>query len=235
MLLVVSDITAGYDDLDILHGASLHVGEGEIVTIIGPNGAGKSTLMKVIFGILRPRRGNVRFASTDVTGAPPRRLLSLGLSYVPQARSVFPHLTVRENLLMGGFILDDRARLKERIEQVLTLFPRLGERMEQKAGNLSGGEQRMLEIGRSLLLDPKLIILDEPTIGLAPKVADLIFETVITLHRSGRSVLMVEQNARAALAVSHRGYVMEQGAVRLEDAAHRLLDNEEVRRLYLGG
>lgn len=232
-LLEVSDLVVGYGETEILHGVSILVDPGEFVTIIGPNGSGKSTLIKTIFGLLKPKRGRIRFQGDDITGVPPERLVRQGLSYVPQSSNVFPSLTIQENLEMGGFVRGDG--LAQRIEEMYTLFPDLAARRKQRAGNLSGGQRQMLAFARALVLDPRLLLLDEPSAGLAPAMLGLVFEKIQQVHRSGVSVLIVEQHARQALQLSHRGYVLVNGEKRLEEEAGKLLANPEVARLYLGG
>ena len=226
-------MVAGYGETVVLHDVSIQLEAGEIVTIIGPNGSGKSTLLKTIFGLLRPKKGSVRFDGQDITGSPPERLVRRGLSYVPQSNNVFPSLTVRENLEMGALIRKDS--VTPQLERMYQLFPDLSSIRSQKAGNLSGGQQQMLAFGRAMMLDPTLLLLDEPSAGLAPAAMDAIFEKIVEIHQSGVSVIIVEQNARRALMLSQRGYVLANGENRLEEEAHQLLSNPEVARLYLGG
>ena len=232
-ILEVSDLTTGYTDRDILHGISIHIESGEIVSIIGPNGSGKSTLMKTIFGLLRPRGGMITFKDRDITGVKPDRLVRFGMSYVPQEKEFFPSLTVLENLEMGAFIRDDD--LTESLDHIYTIFPALEEKGKIKAGALSGGEQRMVGIGRALMLSPDLLLLDEPSAGLAPVMRDMVFEKIIEINRAGTSILIVEQNARKSLEISDRGYVLEMGRNRFEGYGLELLENADVLRLYLGG
>jgi branched-chain amino acid transport system ATP-binding protein len=234
-LLVAESITAGYGRLDILHGVSLTVGLHEIVSIIGPNGAGKSTAFKTIVGFLTPRSGRVMFNGEDVTGLRPDIVLRRGLAYVPQGRIVFPQMTVLENLEMGAYIERDPARVASALEQVYAMFPILSERRKQKAGTMSGGEQQMVAIARALMTTPRLILLDEPSLGLSPKFVTLIFEKLVELRQAGYTLMLVEQNATRALAVADRGYVLELGRNRFEGAGQRLLADPEVKRLYLGG
>jgi branched-chain amino acid transport system ATP-binding protein len=233
-VLEVRSLSASYGARRILEGVSLRVGEAEIVTVIGHNGAGKSTLLKSVFNLVPRRSGGIRLQGRDILGLAPDRILAAGIAYVPQNHSVFPKLTVDENLRMGGYLLADKALLAARIEKVRSLFPVLAERARQLAGTLSGGEQRMLEVGRALLMDPKLVMLDEPSIGLAPRMVDAVFQTVGILRNQGKAVLMVEQNVRKALAASDRAYVMELGEIRLEDAAPALIGDPRVARLYMG-
>ena len=207
---------------------------GEIMTIIGHNGAGKSTLLRAIFNLVPTRSGRIVLGQRDVTALPSDRLLVAGVAYIPQHRSVFPRLTIEENLQMGGYLVRDKALLAERIAKVLDLFPILKTRAGQLAGMMSGGEQRMLEIARTLLQDPQLIMLDEPSIGLSPKMVDAVFDNVRLLREQGKAILMVEQNVRKALSISDRGGVMELGTLRIQDQAARLIGDERVARLYLG-
>ncbi|OGK77250.1 MAG: ABC transporter ATP-binding protein [Candidatus Rokubacteria bacterium GWC2_70_16] len=219
--------------MEILHDVSIEVRAGEIVTLIGPNGAGKSTLMKAVFGLLRPRRGAIRFEGRDITGLAPSALVGRGLSYVPQVDNVFPSLTVEENLEMGAVVRRDDFRA--RLEEVLALFPTLVPKRRLKVGGLSGGERQMVAMGRALMLDPRLLLLDEPSAGLAPVLVDTVFEKIEALNRTGLAILLVEQSAREALRRSHRGYVLAGGQVRLEGPGPALLEDAEVARLYLGG
>ncbi|TVZ01963.1 ABC transporter ATP-binding protein [Trebonia kvetii] len=233
-LLSLSDVVAGYGAGDILKGVSLKVRQGQVTCLIGPNGAGKSTVLKCVSGLLRPRAGSVSFGGKDITSASPRATLALGLVHVPQDRSLFPHMTVWDNLLMGGYSTRDHSVIRPRIEEAADLFPILGQRRHAHAGSLSGGEQKQVEIARTLLLNPRLIMLDEPSIGLDPKSRRLVFDAIGTLAASGRTVLLVEQNARSGLAASQVGAVLESGMVRLVRAASALLADPEVARLYLG-
>ena len=232
-LLSVQGVSAGYEQMEILHDVSIEIQPGEIVTLIGPNGAGKSTLMKTVFGLLRPRRGSIRLNGDDITGLAPSLLVRRGLSYVPQVDNVFPSLTVDENLEMGAVVRTDDIRA--RLEDVLALFPSLRPKRRLKAGGLSGGERQMVAMCRALMLDPTLLLLDEPSAGLSPLLVDSVFEKIESINRSGVAILLVEQSAREALRRSHRGYVLAGGQVRLEGAGPALLENPEVGRLYLGG
>ena len=233
-VLNVRELSAHYGGRNILDGVNLQVHAGEIVTVIGHNGAGKSTLLRAIFNLVPWRSGHISLKGRDVMGLASDQLLQAGIAYVPQHRSVFPRLTIEENLQMGGYLVRDARVLAERIERVLDLFPVLKTRAGQWAGSMSGGEQRMLEIARTLLQDPHLIMLDEPSIGLAPKMVDTVFANVQLLRDQGKAVLMVEQNVKKALSVSDRACVMELGAVRIQDQADRLMQDERVARLYLG-
>ena len=232
-LLATEGLVAGYvREVDILNDVSIGVHAGEIVTVIGPNGAGKSTLIKTIFGLLRPRQGRVVFKGDDITGAKPHTITRKGLSYVPQLDNVFKSLTVEENLQVGSL---DRSRTSERMDGMYELFPRLGERRRQAAGTMSGGERQMLAMGRALMTDPELLLLDEPSAGLAPAFVEATFEQIERVNRSGVTIVMVEQNARRALAMSHRGYVLDVGSNRFEGGGQELLQDEKVAQLYLGG
>ncbi len=234
-LLIAHGLTAGYGKIDILHDVSLDVRAGEIVSIIGPNGAGKSTAFKTVVGFLRPRHGRVLFNGEDITGLRPDLVLRRGLAYVPQGRIVFPQMTVLENLELGAYTVREAARIAAALERVYTLFPVLAERRRQRAGTMSGGEQQMVAIGRALMTSPRLILLDEPSLGLSPKFVTLIFDTLIEMKREGFTLMLVEQNATRALAIADRGYVLELGRNRFEGPGQRLLVDPEVKRLYLGG
>jgi ABC-type branched-subunit amino acid transport system ATPase component len=234
-LLRVDGVTASYGTIDILHGVSLEIRAGEIVSIIGPNGAGKSTAIKTIVGFLRPRSGTVTFDGRAITGLRPDLVLRRGLAYVPQGRVVFPQMTVLENLEMGAYIERDAARVAAALERAYALFPVLAERRRQKAGTMSGGEQQMVSIARALMTSPKLILLDEPSLGLSPKFVTLIFEKLVEMKGAGYTLMLVEQNAARALAIADRGYVLELGRNRFEGEGARLLADQEVKRLYLGG
>jgi branched-chain amino acid transport system ATP-binding protein len=232
-LLEATGLYGGYGGLDILNGVELAVGAGEIVVIVGPNGAGKSTAMKAIFGLLRVRQGTVTFDGRDITNAPPERLVPLGMSYVPQESNVFPNLTVHENLEMGAFTRrDDFSGV---LGQMYDLFPPLKEKRKQPAGELSGGQRQMVAIARALMVEPKLLLLDEPTAGLSPLFIQEIFERIIAVNKTGVGILMVEQNARQALGIAHRGYVLAIGQNRFTDTGANLLANREVAESFLGG
>ena len=236
-LLQVEEIYAGYlPSFDILQGVSLHVCEGEIVCVIGPNGAGKSTVFKALYGFIDVRQGQVIFDGKDITALRPQQCLQAGITIVPQLHSIFPQMTVYENLELGMYLERDQRRVKKRIEYVLDLFPRLRERAKQQAGTMSGGERRMLEIGRAIMWEPKLLLMDEPSAGLAPLITDAIFENIERLNATiGLTVLMIEQNARQGLQISDRGYVLELGQNSYEGTGKELLENEAVRRAFLGG
>jgi branched-chain amino acid transport system ATP-binding protein len=233
-LLEAHDIHAGYGKMEILHGVTLKVEPGQIVSIIGPNGAGKSTVFKTIFGLLPVRQGRVIFAGEEVTNQTPEALLRRGMAFVPQGRNVFPLMSVEENLLLGAYIRKRSPELLEKVEQVYETFPTLREKRKERAGNLSGGQQQMLEMGRALLLQPKLILLDEPTLGLAPLVFKEIFRIIEGLRRLGQTILMVEQNAAKALEISDYAYALELGKNRYEGSGEFIRNDERVKRLYLG-
>jgi branched-chain amino acid transport system ATP-binding protein len=233
-VLSIEALSAGYGGRLILQDVNLLVQPGEIMTIIGHNGAGKSTLLRAIFNLVPSRTGRIVLGERDVSALPSDRLLMAGVAYIPQHRSVFPRLTIEENLQMGGYLVRDKALLAQRIDRVLKLFPILKTRAGQLAGMMSGGEQRMLEIARTLLQEPQLIMLDEPSIGLSPKMVDAVFDNVRLLREQGKAILMVEQNVRKALSISDRGGVMELGSLRMQDQAARLIGDERVARLYLG-
>jgi len=233
-ILEIRDLTAGYGKSEVLHGVSMEVAAGEIVTMVGANGAGKSTSLRSVFGLTDIRKGAVHFRGQDITGMRPHHLVTLGLALVPQERSIFPSLTVHENLEMGGFTLRGDG-LRERIAKVFARFPLLKERLRQKAGTLSGGERQMLAIGRGLMTDPELLMLDEPSLGLAPRIVEDVFEQIQLIHESGTTIFLVEQNARRALSIADRAYVLELGKIRYHGGGQELLDDPQVQRAYLGG
>jgi len=232
-LLEASDVVSGYGDAEILHGVSLDVHAGEIICVIGPNGAGKSTFMKAVFGLIDCWEGRVVYDGRDITDDPPDEITRAGMCYVPQTDNVFPSLTVRENLEMGAYILDEVPRAA--LEEVFERFPILAERQDQIAETMSGGQQQMLAMGRGLMVDPRLMLIDEPSAGMAPHLVDEVFEKIRDINEAGTAILMVEQNAREALRNADRGYVLDMGENRFVDDADHLLDNEEVEELYLGG
>jgi branched-chain amino acid transport system ATP-binding protein len=232
-ILSVRDLVAGYGQSEVLLGVSLEIKRGEIVTMVGANGAGKSTTLRSIFGLTSIRSGQVRFAGKDIRGHKPHELVGLGLAFVPQERSVFPSLTVLENLEMGGYTMS-REKLGANIETVFDRFPRLRERSHQKAGTLSGGERQMLAIGRGLMTSPQLLMVDEPSLGLAPLIVDAVFEQLQAIHAAGTTVFLVEQNAHRALAIAARAYVLELGRIELQGTGSELLNNRAVQRSYLG-
>lgn len=235
IILKVDNITSGYGKKEVLHGVSLIIQKGEIVSIIGPNGSGKSTVLKTIIGHLKPWEGRVIFSGEDISGIDTHKVIVLGVSYSPQGRVIFPDMTVSEHLDMGAWTLKTKGKVKEIRQRIYHLFPRLYERRNQKAKTMSGGERQMLSLGRAMMIDPKLLILDEPSIGLAPLFVDSVFQSILKINAEGTSILMVEQNAAKALENSHRSYVLDMGNNRFEGDAKDLLENGEVRRLYLGG
>jgi ABC-type branched-subunit amino acid transport system ATPase component len=255
MLLEAQDVHSGYGEMEILHGVSMTLDKDEIVTVIGPNGAGKSTLIKTIFGLLRATQGHVLFRGADITGRHPRDLVLMGLAYVPQTNNTFPSLTVLENLEMGAItrrtspiplpwnraehtsqsrMMND-AQIRERAAGVIDLFPNLRPKLRERAGTLSGGEQQLVALAKSMMLDPEVLLIDEPSAGLAPKLVDALFSKLVEINQNGSAIVIVEQNAKKALAIADRGYVLETGRNRFEGAGQALLHNPDVARLYLGG
>jgi branched-chain amino acid transport system ATP-binding protein len=234
VILELKDVHCYYGAIEALKGITIDVREGEIVTLIGSNGAGKSTTLRSINGLNHPRRGSIRFEGRDITNASPHSIVKMGIAQSPEGRKLFPRMSVFENLEMGAFQREDRKNIKDDIDRVFTLFPRLQERRTQKAGTLSGGEQQMCAIGRALMARPKLLMLDEPSMGLAPIFVERIFETIVEVNKQGTTILLVEQNALMALDVAVRGYVLETGTVALADNAKALRENEQVRKTYLG-
>jgi branched-chain amino acid transport system ATP-binding protein len=233
--LVVEGLVAGYGGGDVLHGVSLEVAEGGITCVVGPNGCGKSTLLATISGLLRSRSGSVTFRGEPLTGKSPRQVLRSGVVHVPQNHSLFREMTVRENIELGGYLLADRGKIAARLAEVEQAFPVVAGWAKQKAGSLSGGQQRLVEFARCLMLDPALVILDEPSVGLAPKVRKTVFDAIRLMNSGGKTILLVEQNARAGLALASRGVVMENGRVRLTGTGREVLDHPEIGALYLGG
>jgi ABC-type branched-subunit amino acid transport system ATPase component len=233
-LLALEGVVAGYDEVEVLRGVSARVDAGEIVSIIGANGAGKSTLLRTVFGMLRPRAGSIRLDGEEIGGRAPVEILRHGVGYVPQGRCNFPAMSVDENLQMGAYLRRDE-RIRADIEAVLARFPVLATKRHAAAGTLSGGQQQILEMAIALLLRPRLLLVDEPSLGLDPRMVELVFETIVTINREGTAILMVEQNARKALSVSHRGFVLELGRNRFEGTGRELLDDPDVRQHYLGG
>ncbi|HET9886157.1 MAG TPA: ABC transporter ATP-binding protein [bacterium] len=234
-MIEIQDIDVHYGAVHAIKGVSLHAERGEIVTLIGANGAGKSTLLRAISGLVTPGAGSIRFEGKEITRVPPHTIVGLGISHAPEGRLVFANLTVEDNLELGAYRRRDRAEVESDRKKVFELFPRLLERRRQNAGTLSGGEQQMLAIGRALMSRPRLLLLDEPSLGLAPLLVREIFRTIEEINRQGVTILLVEQNAHMALGIARRGYVLETGCVRIEDDAKALLVNEDVRRAYLGG
>jgi branched-chain amino acid transport system ATP-binding protein len=234
-LLQLEDVHAGYGPIEVLKGINLAVDEGEIVAVLGANGAGKSTMLMTISGINRCRSGRIVFGGEPIQNQPPHEIVRLGISQAPEGRRIFPRLTVQENLEMGAFQRDDGEASKTDLERVFTSFPILKERQTQLGGTLSGGEQQMLAISRALMARPKLLLLDEPSLGLAPMIVIRIFEIIREINQQGTTILLVEQNANMALHVAHRGYVLETGRIVLKDTARNLISNEQVKKSYLGG
>lgn len=233
-MIRISDLHVSYGQVKALRGVSLDVNRGEIITLIGSNGAGKSTTLMSISGILKPVSGEIIYDGINITGLPAHRIVQMGISHVPEGRRIFPGLSVHENLLMGGYTAD-AMQLKNRIERVYELFPVFKDRRSQDGGTLSGGEQQMLAIGRALMSRPRLLLLDEPSLGLAPVMAQKIFRVIKDINSEGVTVLLVEQNAMAALALCSRGYVLESGSIKLHGQSRELISNDEVKKAYLGG
>jgi branched-chain amino acid transport system ATP-binding protein len=233
-LLEINDLHTYYNKIHALRGVSISVDEGEIVTLIGANGAGKTTTLNTVSGLLIPREGSVRFDGEDMTHVPPHEVVTRGVVQVPEGRRIFAQLTVEENLHMGAYIINDRSLVQEGVDNAYEMFPRLKERRSQIAGTLSGGEQQMLAMGRALMTKPRILLLDEPSMGLAPNLVEYIFETIERIHAEGAAILLVEQNAATALTIAHRGYVLQTGRIILADSAAGLASNEDVRRSYLG-
>jgi branched-chain amino acid transport system ATP-binding protein len=234
VLLEVKDVVTAYGKIEALKGISLQVEQGSITCLLGPNGAGKTTLMMTTAGILRPRSGSIRFAGKEIAGAAPHRIVELGVALVPENRLVFPSMTVLENLQAGAYQRNDRGGIDEDIERLLTRFPRLKERAAQHGGTLSGGEQQMLSVARALMSRPKLMLMDEPSLGLAPLVVEEIFRIIAELHQDGTTIFLVEQNAHMALTVAHHFYLIEQGKVTFSGNPGSLAEDEVIRRAYLG-
>jgi ABC-type branched-subunit amino acid transport system ATPase component len=233
-LLELHDVVAGYEEVDVLHGVSLAVRSGEIVCIIGANGAGKSTLLRTVFGMVEPRAGHIRFAGEEIAHREPTEVLKRGIGYVPQGRCNFPAMTVDENLEMGAYLRRDPG-VRADIEALLARFPMLATKRHDPAGTLSGGQQQILEMAIAQLLHPRLLMVDEPSLGLDPRMVEIVFDTILTINREGTAILMVEQNAKKALSVSHHGFVLELGRNRFEGTGAELLNDPDVRQHYLGG
>jgi branched-chain amino acid transport system ATP-binding protein len=233
--LKMEQVVAGYDGSDILKGVNLVVEQGSVTCIIGPNGAGKSTLLRVVSGLVKPRMGAVTFKDRSIVGKKPRAILASGIVQVPQNHSLFPQMTVRENVRLGGYMLHDRTRIQKRLHEVEDLFPLVKERANDKAGALSGGQQRLVEFARCLMLDPDLVLLDEPSMGLDPKTLKQVLETIKIIHDQKKTILLVEQNVRTALKISTYGVVMESGKVLFEGSSDQILHNPQISHLYLGG
>ncbi len=235
MLLTLKNIYAGYDGSDVLKDISIEVERGTTTCIVGPNGAGKSTVLRVLSGLLKPRLGEITFDGQSLLGLTPRHILALGIVQVPQSHSLFPTMTVQQNVRLGAFTLHDRSLVEKRLREVEELFPVVKARARDKAGNLSGGQQRLVEFARCLMLDPRVILLDEPSMGLDPKTFKQVVETIKVMQGTGRTILLVEQNARTGLSIANNGVVMESGQVRLVGTHTEILNNPEIGRLYLGG
>jgi branched-chain amino acid transport system ATP-binding protein len=233
-LLEVKDVHTYYGNIEALKGISIEVEEGECVTLIGSNGAGKSTTLRSISGLTPPRQGSIRFQDREITETPPQEIVSMGVAHSPEGRHVFSRMTVHENLMLGAYLRRDESGIKEDLDRVFSLFPRLKERERQKGGTMSGGEQQMLAIGRALMAQPTLLLLDEPSMGIAPILVERIYETIAEINKQGTTILLVEQNANFALDVSKRAYVLETGAVTLHDQSSALRENPEVQKAYLG-
>lgn len=234
MILRINNLKAGYNGMEILHEVDLEVKPGEIVALIGPNGAGKSTLLKSVFNLCKIYSGKIVFKDKDITKLPTHRLIYQGVSYVPQGRQVFSNLSVKENLEMGAFIMRDKEVVKRNIQDVYNKFPFLKERENELAVNLSGGEQQMLAIGRALIQDPELLLLDEPSLGLAPKMMKQVFDKIIAINKQGISIIIVEQNAKQAVSIAHRTYILEDGKIALE-GGKEILQDDRIKNIYFGG
>jgi branched-chain amino acid transport system ATP-binding protein len=233
-LLNLENVHSYYGHIHALQGISINVDEGEIVTLIGANGAGKSTTLRTISGLIHPRRGKITLKGQDISHMDPHQIVKEGVGHVPEGRGIFPKLTVKENLEIGAFVIDDEAEVQSRMDYAFELFPRMKDRMDQKGGTLSGGEQQMLATARGLMLSPHILMLDEPSMGLSPVLVELIFNTIQQMNRKGTTILLVEQNALMALSVAHRGYVLQTGHIVLSDTAENLKKNEMVKKAYLG-
>lgn len=233
-LLTLENVHSYYGRIHALKGISLEVNEGEIVTLIGANGAGKSTTLRTISGLLHPKQGKILFRGKDISQMDPHKIVQVGVGHVPEGRGIFPKLTVKENMEMGAFTIDDPAEVERRMEYAFELFPRLKERISQKGGTLSGGEQQMLATARGLMLNPKILMLDEPSMGLAPVLVELIFDIIKQMNEKGTTILLVEQNALMALSIAHRGYVLQTGQIVIADTAENLKANPTVQHAYLG-
>lgn len=234
-IIRVEELVSGYGKKEILHGISIGIKQGEITTLIGRNGVGKTTLLQTIMGFLKPKKGSIFFQETEITGTKPHILAEMGISYVPQGKAIFPHMSVEEHIDIGAWTLRDEVEKSTTLDKIYHLFPRLEERKSQKAGTLSGGERQMLSIARALMSRPKLLLLDEPSFGLSPKLVDGVFERINEINREGVTIFLVEQNAKKALNNSDVGYVMDMGMIKFRDGSRDLLENEEVRLSYLGG
>jgi branched-chain amino acid transport system ATP-binding protein len=234
-MLKIENIVVAYGEIEALHGVSIEVDVGEIVAIIGSNGAGKSTLLNTISGLIRPKQGTIIYNDMQLNTMPPEKIVENGICQVPEGRRIFSYMTVLENLEMGAQLAENQKNYKQNLERVFLLFPRLKERIKQEGGTLSGGEQQMLAIGRSLMSNPKLLLLDEPSLGLAPVVVEEVYKVILEIRQAGTQILLVEQNAYQALKVANRGYVIETGNIVMSDTSSRLLQNDSVKEAYLGG
>lgn len=234
-MLKIENLEVAYGNIKAIKGISLEVNQGEIVTLIGSNGAGKSTTLRAISGILKPRSGSITFNSERIDGVEGHEIVAKGICQSPEGRRIFPKMTVDENLDLGAFLRNDKQEIANDRQRVLELFPRLKERIDQKAGTMSGGEQQMLAVGRALMGSPKLLLLDEPSMGLAPVLVEMIFETIEKINKQGTTILLVEQNALAALSIANRAYVLESGSIKMSGKAKDLISNDEVTKAYLGG
>ncbi|MGE7601093.1 ABC transporter ATP-binding protein [Peribacillus sp. NPDC097675] len=234
-MLTIEDINVYYGNIQALRGISLHINQGEIVTLIGANGAGKSTMLKTISGLLKPKQGKILFEEQSIGGKAAQSIVKLGISHVPEGRRVFANMTVEENLQLGAYLRKDKAGIKKDMEKVYELFPRLLERLKQQSGTLSGGEQQMLAMGRALMAKPRLLLLDEPSMGLAPLLVKQIFSIIEEINKTGTTILLVEQNANLALSIADRAYVVETGRIVLSGQADELTASEEIKNAYLGG
>jgi branched-chain amino acid transport system ATP-binding protein len=234
LMLSIDNLVVHYEEIEALHGISLEVKEGEIVALIGSNGAGKSTLLMAISGLKRPTKGSILFKGNNLQKVPPNEIVDLGICHVPEGRRIFASMSVMENLEMGAHLKKNHSSFNENLERVYDLFPRLSERQKQKGGTLSGGEQQMLAIGRAMMGNPTLLLLDEPSLGLAPVLVDEVYRVIVEIQKSGTPILLVEQNAYQALNVADRGYVIETGTITMEDSARVLLSNEQIKQAYLG-
>jgi branched-chain amino acid transport system ATP-binding protein len=233
-MLKIDNLFVSYDSIEALHGISMHIEPGEVVALIGSNGAGKSTLLNTISGLIHPVMGTIIYKGEEIHKLEPNQVVSRGICQVPEGRRIFYSMTVQENLDMGAHLLRDQSQIRQNLERVFQLFPRLAERRRQEGGTLSGGEQQMLAIGRALMSNPQLLLLDEPSLGLSPVMVEDVYRVIVEIQTTGTPILLVEQNAYQALSVATRGYVIETGDITLEDAADRLLENEEVKHAYLG-
>jgi branched-chain amino acid transport system ATP-binding protein len=233
-MLKLDNVVTHYGNIQALKGISLEINQGQIVTVIGANGAGKTTTLKTICGLVNPTSGKIYFQGKDITNKPTADIIESGIAMVPEGRRVFPRMTVLENLQLGAYLNRDKSKIKKDLDSVFELFPVLKARLKQIAGTLSGGEQQMLAIGRALMARPKLLLLDEPSMGLAPKIVSNIFDIIMEINREGTTILLVEQNAQMALSIAHKGYVIETGRIVMEDTAQNLLNNEDVKKAYLG-